>query len=274
MLGMAWGELLRGSDLGRIGRDRDRRFRVRSAAATDASLRLLLSQRNPEAFPILLAHHPHDFDPAAAAGLPLTLSGHTHGGQIMLTETIGVGPARFRYWTGPYAHGDARLFVSNGLGSWFPLRVNAPAEITHLTLRCGPATAPSDLGKVEHTDAQWKELLTPIQYKVLRKKGTERSYSGAYWDNHESGMYVCAGCGLELFSSDTKFDSASGWPSFWAPVAADHVIVSKDNTHDMERNEVLCPRCGGHLGHVFTDGPQPTGLRYCMNSAALKFVKK
>lgn len=135
MLGISWGELKRGSEMGRSGRDRDRRFRVYSDEATAASLHLLQSQGNPDAFPVLLAHHPHVFDPAAALGIPLVLSGHTHGGQIMLTDRIGVGPARFRYWTGAYELGDSRLFVSNGLGSWFPLRVNAPAEIAQITLQ-------------------------------------------------------------------------------------------------------------------------------------------
>ena len=134
-LGMTWGELKTGRELQRIGRDRNRRFRIYSDEANAESLRLLLSQKDSSAFPILLAHHPHVFDIAEAVGLPLTLSGHTHGGQLMLTPRIGVGPLRFRYWTGLYGRGDSRLFVSNGLGSWFPLRVNAPAEITHITLR-------------------------------------------------------------------------------------------------------------------------------------------
>jgi peptide-methionine (R)-S-oxide reductase len=120
--------------------------------------------------------------------------------------------------------------------------------------------------------SEWKARLTPIQYKVLREKGTERAFTGELWNNHAKGTYACAGCGQELFSSDTKFESGTGWPSFWAPISKTAVEEHADNTLFMRRVEILCSRCGGHLGHVFDDGPKPTGLRYCMNSAALKFV--
>jgi peptide-methionine (R)-S-oxide reductase len=128
--------------------------------------------------------------------------------------------------------------------------------------------------RVEKTDAEWRAQLTPEQYEVLRKKGTERPFTGKHWDNHADGVYRCSGCGNPLFSSATKFESGTGWPSFSQPVAPESVATEDDRSLFMKRTEALCGRCGGHLGHVFEDGPDPTGLRYCMNSAALDFKPK
>jgi peptide-methionine (R)-S-oxide reductase len=123
-------------------------------------------------------------------------------------------------------------------------------------------------------EEEWKEKLTEEQYRVLRLKGTERPFTGKYWNNKEKGVYYCAGCGTPLFDSESKFDSGCGWPSFTAPITDSNINEARDNSFNMKRTEVLCKKCGGHLGHVFDDGPNPNGLRYCMNSISLNFKPK
>jgi peptide-methionine (R)-S-oxide reductase len=128
--------------------------------------------------------------------------------------------------------------------------------------------------KVQKTDAEWRELLTPEQFHIMREKGTERAWTSPFNDNHDGGVYHCAACNAPLFTSDKKFDSGSGWPSFWLPVSVDAIEAHEDTTHGMRRVEVTCATCGAHLGHVFPDGPKPTGMRYCINGASLGFEKQ
>jgi peptide-methionine (R)-S-oxide reductase len=128
--------------------------------------------------------------------------------------------------------------------------------------------------KVRKTEAEWRELLTPEQFHVMREKGTERPFTGALLNNHEAGVYQCGACNAPLFLSDKKFESGSGWPSFWLPVSPDAIEAHEDDSHGMRRIEVTCANCGAHLGHLFPDGPKPTGMRYCINSASLNFEKQ
>ncbi len=161
------------------------------------------------------------------------------------------------------------------------MRMKAPLYLglVALVLACRPAV-PATKGKTMHahsfpvqkTDAEWKAQLTPEQYRILRQKGTEHPFRNEYNDNKAKGTYVCAACGNVLYSSEHKFDSGTGWPSFWQPIAREAVAEDTDRALGMKRTEILCAKCGGHLGHVFEDGPKPTGLRYCMNSGAMKFV--
>lgn len=162
--------------------------------------------------------------------------------------------------------GGAMAFITTGRG-WGETPTFAPALIA--SWRKDDKVAP----KVTKTEAEWRKLLTPQQFEVTRHADTETPFHNAYWNNHEKGLYRCVDCGLSLFKTDTKFDSGTGWPSFWAPLDKTHVTVAKDDSFGMTRDEVRCARCGAHLGHVFDDGPKPTGLRYCMNSASLKFEK-
>ena len=171
------------------------------------------------------------------------------------------------------------------MNGWQMAAVAAGMLFTGLALAAGQSgTKPKDdaatqpatrettmtVEKVTKTDAEWKQQLTPEQFRVLRQQGTERAFSGKYWDSHDDAIYVCAGCGLELFHSKSKFDSGTGWPSFWEPIRPEAVGTETDRSFFQTRTEVHCARCGGHLGHVFEDGPKPTGLRYCINSVSLE----
>lgn len=149
-----------------------------------------------------------------------------------------------------------------------------PAAQTQQDSMVPPQYAEGKLIQIQKSEAEWRRQLTEMEYYVLREEGTERAFTGDLWDNHEHGVYICRGCSLPLFSSETKFNSGTGWPSYYQPMAPEFVKENTDNSHGMTRTEVECARCGGHLGHVFPDGPPPTGLRYCINAVSLDFVKQ
>lgn len=151
---------------------------------------------------------------------------------------------------------------------------NSDAESGSAAKNAGPVAQTNMNAKVIKSDEEWKKELTPEQYEILRQKGTERAFTGKFWNTKAAGTYKCAGCGTVLFESDTKFDSGCGWPSFYAPANQTVINEAEDHSLFMHRTEVLCSKCGGHLGHVFDDGPNPTGLRYCINSASLTFDPK
>jgi len=164
-----------------------------------------------------------------------------------------------------------------GLAVWRPSLAAAaggPANVTIVEFSdAGKPTGKVTIPKVVRSDAEWKQKLAPISFDVARKEGTERPYSGSTWNNHDHGFYRCICCDNAVFSSDTKFESGTGWPSFWQPIAKENIVEIRDVSLGMERTAVSCRECDAHLGHVFDDGPRPTGLRYCMNSAAMRFVK-
>jgi peptide-methionine (R)-S-oxide reductase len=186
------------------------------------------------------------------------------------------------------SHLGRRAFIVTAAGgaAWWAMRraahfillpvsaAGGPGTVTIIEFAAnGAKTGKVTVARIVKTDAEWKSQLSPVSYEVTRHAGTERAYTGATWNLHERGIFRCICCDTALFSSETKFESGTGWPSFWQPIARENIAVSSDSSLGMERDAVSCRRCDAHLGHVFPDGPPPTGLRYCMNSAAMRFVK-
>ena len=188
--------------------------------------------------------------------------------------SLGQGTRRAFFLTAAGACGCAVLWRF-GRHSVAPVEAGSPdgPVIIVKFSALGKATGTVSVQRVVKTDSEWRQELSPLSYEVTRLSGTERPFTGATWNNHEHGIYRCICCDNALFSSETKFESGTGWPSFWQPIAKENVIQNDDDTLGMMRTEVKCRQCEAHLGHVFDDGPKPTGLRYCMNSAAMNFVK-
>lgn len=207
----------------------------------------------------------HDFVVLDYQQLPLKLDGGAWRGRGRWNGAADPAPSKVA----------VAVWVTEG-GRGEPVQVAGAAlnEGALKALQLSQSNGGNGMDKVTKTDAEWRQVLTDEEFRVAREKGTETAFTGRYWNNHAAGIYLCVACGQALFSSDTKFESGTGWPSFYEPVDDRNVEGESDQSHGMDRTEVMCSRCGSHLGHVFDDGPKPTGLRYCINSAALKFAPK